>query len=148
MGCRTLIILYRLREKNRHQIASTSRFHCRLDQPYLSARSPHRTMGDILRWAWCNDGVGISTIIQPPSGTKFRYAARLEFSDPDPSTNNTTEYEALLLGLRKIKALGAPQFHHKIKFEGYNRSHRKRIRGSKARNEAIFGSCQIHGKTF
>jgi len=35
---------------------------------------------------------------------------RLEFSDPDPSTNNTTEYEALLLGLRKMKALGHPNF--------------------------------------
>jgi len=35
---------------------------------------------------------------------------RLEFSDPDPCTNNTTEYEALLLGLRKMKALGHPNF--------------------------------------
>jgi len=105
-------------------------------------------MGDILRWAWCNDGVSISAIIQSTSGTKFRYAARLEFSDLDPSTNNTTEYDALLLGLRKIKALGHPNFTIKIRFEGYNRSHRKRIRGSEARNEAIFGSCQIHGKTF
>jgi len=60
--------------------------------------------------AWCNDGVGISAIIQSPSGTMFRYAARLEFGDPDPSTNNTTKYEALLLGLRKMKALGHPNF--------------------------------------
>jgi len=60
--------------------------------------------------AWCNDGVGISAVIQSPSRTKFRYAARLEFSDPDPSTNNTTEYEALLLCIRKMKALGHPNF--------------------------------------
>ena len=60
--------------------------------------------------AWCNDGVGISAVIQSPSGTKFSYAARLEFSDPDPSTNNNTEYEALLLGLRNMKALGHPNF--------------------------------------
>ena len=45
-----------------------------------------------------------------PSGTKLRYAARLEFSDPYSSTTNTTEYEALLLGLRKMKALGHPNF--------------------------------------
>jgi len=49
--------------------------------------------------AWCNDGIGISAIIESPSGAKLRYVAHLEFSDPDPSTNDTTEYEALLLGL-------------------------------------------------
>ena len=54
--------------------------------------------------------MGISAIIQSPSGTRFRYAARLEFSDLDSSTNNTTKYEALLLGLRKMKALGHPNF--------------------------------------
>ena len=37
----------------------------------------------------------------------MRYAARLEF---DEVTNNVAEYEALLLGLRKIKALGAQTF--------------------------------------
>jgi ribonuclease HI len=40
----------------------------------------------------------------------LRYAARLNFSKPDPSTNNTTEYEALLLGLCKMKALSHPNF--------------------------------------
>ena len=35
--------------------------------------------------AWCNDRVGISAIIQSPSGIKIRYAARLEFSDPNQS---------------------------------------------------------------
>jgi ribonuclease HI len=38
----------------------------------------------------------------------LKYAARLDYSDPsDRCTNNTTEYEALLLGLRKVRALGA-----------------------------------------
>jgi ribonuclease HI len=40
----------------------------------------------------------------------MRYVARLNFTKPDPRTNNTTEYKALLLGLRKIKALGNPNF--------------------------------------
>jgi ribonuclease HI len=40
----------------------------------------------------------------------MRYANRLNFTKPDPSTNNNTEYEALLLGLRKMKALGHPNF--------------------------------------
>ena len=37
-----------------------------------------------------------------PSKVKTCYAARLDFS----CTNNITEYEALLLGLRKLKAMG------------------------------------------
>jgi ribonuclease HI len=41
-------------------------------------------------------------ILFSPSGTKLTYAARLEFR----STNNTVEYEAVLLVLRKAKALG------------------------------------------
>ena len=56
--------------------------------------------------AWCNDGAGIAAIIESPSGAKTRYAARLSFGNLESSTNNTTEYEALLLGLRKMKALG------------------------------------------
>jgi hypothetical protein len=60
--------------------------------------------------AWCKEGVGISAIIESPSGGKMRYAACLKFTKPDPSTNNTTEYEAILLGLRKMKALGHPNF--------------------------------------
>jgi len=43
-------------------------------------------------------------------GAKLRYVVRLEFSDPDPCTYNTTECEALLLGLRKMKTLGHPNF--------------------------------------
>jgi ribonuclease HI len=60
--------------------------------------------------AWCKDGVGISAIVESPSGVKIRYAARLNFTMPDPSTNNTTQYEALLLGLHKMKALGHQNF--------------------------------------
>ena len=60
--------------------------------------------------AWCNEGAGIAAIIESPSGAKTRYAARLSFSNLESSTNNTTEYEALLLGLRKIKALGHQNF--------------------------------------
>jgi hypothetical protein len=41
-------------------------------------------------------------------GLKLRYAARLDYSDR--CTNNTTEYEVLLLGLRKVRALEASNF--------------------------------------
>ena len=47
-------------------------------------------------------GTGISAILTPPNGPKLRYAARLEFL----TTNNIAEYEAVLLGLRKLRALG------------------------------------------
>jgi ribonuclease HI len=40
----------------------------------------------------------------------IRYAARLDFADDVHSTNNTTEYEALLLALRKRKSLGQQTF--------------------------------------
>ena len=56
-----------------------------------------------------NKGVGVLAIIESPFGAKMR-SARLNFSKPDPSTNNTTEYEALLLDLRKMKAPGHPNF--------------------------------------
>ena len=37
-----------------------------------------------------------------PSGLRTKYAARLEFK----ATNNIAEYEGLILGLNKAKALG------------------------------------------
>jgi ribonuclease HI len=61
--------------------------------------------------AWGRKGAGIAAIITSPIGIKLRYTARLDYEDPsDRCTNNTTEYEALLLGLRKVRALGASNF--------------------------------------
>jgi hypothetical protein len=57
--------------------------------------------------AWGRKGTGIAAIVTSPTGVKLRYAARLDYSDPsDRCTNNTTEYEVLLPGLRKVRALG------------------------------------------
>jgi hypothetical protein len=53
--------------------------------------------------AWGCKVAGIAAIITSPAGVKLRYAARLDYKDPfDRCTNSTTEYEALLLGLRKV----------------------------------------------
>lgn len=52
--------------------------------------------------AWGASGAGISAILTPPSGAKLRYAARLQLL----TMNNTAEYEAVLLGLWKLRALG------------------------------------------
>jgi ribonuclease HI len=60
--------------------------------------------------AWCDRGIGISAIVTSPVGIMIRYAAWLDFVDDVHSTNNTTEYEALLLALRKMKALGEQTF--------------------------------------
>jgi ribonuclease HI len=42
-----------------------------------------------------------------PSGIKLRYATRMQFNnESDKCTNNIAEYEAILLGLRKLRAIG------------------------------------------
>jgi ribonuclease HI len=47
-------------------------------------------------------GVGAAIILVAPSKVRTCYAIRLDFS----CTNNIAEYEALLLGFRKLKAMG------------------------------------------
>jgi ribonuclease HI len=57
--------------------------------------------------AWCHAGAGAAAIITSPTGVKHRYAARLSFAlESDRCTNNTAEYEAVILSLRKLRALG------------------------------------------
>jgi ribonuclease HI len=57
--------------------------------------------------AWCRAGAGAAAIITSPIGIKHRYAARLSFAlESDRCTNNVAEYEAVILGLRKLRALG------------------------------------------
>jgi ribonuclease HI len=60
--------------------------------------------------AWCYKGVGISAVVTSTVGVVIRYAVRLIFAKNEHSTNNTTEYEALLLALRKMKALSQQTF--------------------------------------
>ena len=48
-------------------------------------------------------GARASAVLVAPSGLCTKYAARLEFK----TTNNIAEYEGLILGLNKAKALGA-----------------------------------------
>jgi hypothetical protein len=46
-------------------------------------------------------GASIAAVLTSPIGVLIQYAARLQFD----TTNNAAEYEAILLGLRKVKAL-------------------------------------------
>jgi ribonuclease HI len=52
--------------------------------------------------SWGTFGARAAAVLVVPSKIKTCYAAKLDFS----CTNNTAEYEALLLGLRKLKAMG------------------------------------------
>jgi ribonuclease HI len=56
--------------------------------------------------AWGSTGVAATTILTSPSRIKLRYAARLQFaSETDKCINNITEYEVILLGLQKLRAI-------------------------------------------
>jgi hypothetical protein len=56
--------------------------------------------------AWGNAGAGAAIVLISPSGIKLRYAARLQFkNEADKCTNNIAEYEAILLGLHKLRAI-------------------------------------------
>jgi ribonuclease HI len=56
--------------------------------------------------AWCHAGAGAAAIITSPTGIKHRYAAHLSFTlESDRCTNNIAEYKAVILGLRKLRAL-------------------------------------------
>jgi ribonuclease HI len=52
--------------------------------------------------SWGTFGVGAAAVLVAPSKVRTCYAIKLDFS----CTNNIAEYKALLLGLRKLKAMG------------------------------------------
>jgi ribonuclease HI len=52
--------------------------------------------------SWGTFGAGAVVVLVAPSKVRTCYAIKLDFS----CTNNIAEYEALLLGLRKLKAIG------------------------------------------
>jgi ribonuclease HI len=47
-------------------------------------------------------GAGASVVHIPPEGDMLKYAIQIEFH----ATNNTAEYEGLIIGLRLAKELG------------------------------------------
>jgi ribonuclease HI len=52
--------------------------------------------------SWGTFGTGAAAVLVAPSKVRTCYSAKLDFS----CTNNIAEYEALLLGLRKLRAMG------------------------------------------
>lgn len=51
--------------------------------------------------AWGAKGAGASTVLISPTGARSKYVARLKFK----VTNNVAEYEGVILGLTKAKAM-------------------------------------------
>jgi len=68
--------------------------------------------------AWGNLGAGASAVLIAPSSLPTKYAATLEFK----ATNNIAEYEGLILGLNKAKALGAKNTTGKNRFPSHSRA--------------------------
>jgi ribonuclease HI len=56
----------------------------------------------LYRWGLGHLGAGASAVLNARSGLQSKYTARLAFK----ATNNIAEYEGLILGLNKAKALG------------------------------------------
>jgi hypothetical protein len=52
--------------------------------------------------SWGTFGAGAAAVLVAPSKVRTCYTVKLDFS----CTNNIAEYEALLLGLQKLKAMG------------------------------------------
>jgi hypothetical protein len=52
--------------------------------------------------SWGTFGAGAAAVLVAPSKVRTCFATKLDFS----CTNNIAEYEALLLGLQKLKAMG------------------------------------------
>jgi ribonuclease HI len=55
---------------------------------------------------WGAAGARVVTILTTPSGIKLRYVVRSQLSNKtDKCTNNIAEYEAIMLGLHKLRAI-------------------------------------------
>ena len=59
-------------------------------------------MDGICDGSWGTFGAGAAVVLVAPSKVRTCYAIKLDFS----CTNNIAEYKALLLGLRKLRAMG------------------------------------------
>jgi ribonuclease HI len=61
--------------------------------------------------AWGVSRARAAAILRSPSGIELRYAARLQFTAKSAKcSNNIFEYEAILLGLLKLQAMGVQCF--------------------------------------
>jgi hypothetical protein len=87
--------------------------------------------------SWSHKWAGIASILTSPGGVPIRYAARLQFD----TTNNAAEYEAVLMGLRKAKALGVRRFlvrtDPKLVASQVDKSFKAKLEGTRKYLEAV-----------
>jgi hypothetical protein len=92
--------------------------------------------------AWCHAGADAAAIITSPTGVKHRYVAHLSFAlESDRCTNNVAEYEAVILGLRKLRALGVTTCIIKTDSKVVAGQVEKRIFSKRPRTYAVSHSC-------
>ena len=95
--------------------------------------------------AYQRDGAGASAVLTAPSGTQLKYAVRLDFNG---CTNNVVEYEGLLLGLRKARALGARRLSIRSDLELITRHINKSNRALKPKLAKYLAAVRSMGKYF
>jgi hypothetical protein len=110
VGSRTLRVLFEPRTSIKSQVLAD--FIVDSTGPTRQQEEPSEKVWTIhCGDAWCHAGAGAAAIITSPTSVKHRYAACLSFAlESDRCTNNIAEYEAVILGLRKLKALGATTY--------------------------------------
>jgi ribonuclease HI len=103
MGNGTIRVRRQFRKTQRNKVTNLADFVAEWTEP-LSV-----TEGKVLETQWvayCDRAWGAAAILLSPSGIKLRYAARIQFNkESDMCTNNVAEYEAMLLGPRKLRAI-------------------------------------------
>jgi ribonuclease HI len=99
--------------------------------------------------AWGSTGARVAAVLLSPSGIKLCYATRMQFNnESDKCTNNIAEYDDMLLGLRKFRAIGvqkcilctdskvvAGQIEKRVHYQG---THPREIFGSHQKKENYF----------
>jgi ribonuclease HI len=61
--------------------------------------------------AWATSRAGAAAILIPPSSIKLRYTTHLEFTkETDKCSNNIARYEAVLLELHVLQAMGVQNY--------------------------------------
>jgi hypothetical protein len=88
--------------------------------------------------AWGHLGARASTVLISPLGLCSKYATKIKFK----ATNNISEYEGLILGLNKAKALGAKKNIGKNRFPGHGRTSKKGIHSTRARASQVSGNSK------
>ena len=136
MGNRVITIRAQLHIKNNNQIASTSRFYGRLDTfGTLALTTPSTNLDPLFRQGLGHLGARASVVLIAPSDLRTKYETRLEFK----ATNNIAEYEGLIVGLNKAKALRAKTLLAKNRLPSHSRTSQKRLHGTGTRIGQILG---------